>query len=65
MANMEQVPAVFNEGVFREVLDIAEISNFNKEVYKMYRSSLQQQYDYEHVMDNVKKDAAKKGWEEV
>lgn len=61
MRGMRQVPPVFDQDVFREALDIAEISNFNMEDYKMYRSSLQDQHDYENVVAYAKQEAAKVG----
>ena len=64
MRRMQQVPLILNQGVFPEVLDIAEISNFTMEEHKMYRSSLQDQFDYENCLAYAKKEAAKEGRQE-
>lgn len=61
---MGEVPAVFRQGIFREVFEIAEISNFTMEDHKMYRSSLQDEHDYEMALAYAKQEAAKEGLEQ-
>lgn len=64
LRKMQEVHPVFLQGIFQEVIDIAEISNLTMEEYKMYRSSLQDQHDYDMALAYAKQEAAKEGLKE-
>lgn len=55
---MQEVHPVFLQDALRKAIDIAEISNFPLEVYKMYRSSLEIEHDYEMALAYAKQEAA-------
>lgn len=54
----------FSEQVFQEVFRLAEISNLNKGERIMYRSSLQDQLDYQSTIDFARKAGEQEGLEQ-
>src|SRR3546814_14558308 len=60
---MTDIPSIFHEPVFQEVFRIAEQSNLNQKEQTMYRTSLQDQLDYQESIRTAKKEGLQKGIE--
>src|SRR3546814_7696183 len=60
---MTDIPSIFHEPVFKEVFRIAEQSNLNQEEQTMYRTSLQDQLDYQESIRTEKQEDQQKGIE--
>src|SRR3546814_6669513 len=61
---MTDIPSIFHEPVFQEVFRIAEQSNLNQKEQTMYRTSLQDQLDYQESIRTAKKEGLQKGIEQ-
>lgn len=64
LGRLNHRPVCLDKPVFREVFDILEVANLKKEELQMLslQSSLQDQYDYEHVIDYTARQAKEEGW---
>src|SRR3546814_20100504 len=60
---MTDIPSIFHEPVFQEVFRIAEQSNLNQKEQTMYRTSLQDQLDYQESIRTAMKEGMRKGIE--
>ncbi|SHF14176.1 Rpn family recombination-promoting nuclease/putative transposase [Pedobacter caeni] len=64
MSRMNQIPSPLNEGIFKKLFKIAEVSKLTKEQRTLYESNLKAKLDYECTIAWAKKEAAEQGMEE-
>ncbi|MFS8615695.1 MAG: Rpn family recombination-promoting nuclease/putative transposase [Solitalea sp.] len=65
MRNMRSIPPVLNTGLFREVFEKSEISNLPRKEYNMYRSSLQDEADFQSAIKLATERATEKATREA
>ncbi|WP_142529429.1 Rpn family recombination-promoting nuclease/putative transposase [Pedobacter westerhofensis] len=64
MADLKKEPVGLDDGIFKKVFKIAEISNLTREEKEMYDSNLKAQWDYENSIAYAKERAAEEGRKE-
>ena len=58
---MDDIPAEFDEPVFRRLFLMCEIANFTPEEYRQYLKSLENMGDYYNIINTAAEDAEKRG----
>lgn len=60
MSRMEKIPLYLNQGIFKKLFKIAEVSKLTKEQRTLYESNLKAKWDYEHSLAWASKEAGEK-----
>lgn len=60
MSRMEEIPLYLNQGIFKKLFKIAEVSRLTKEQRRLYESNLKAKWDYEYTIAWAKKEAGEK-----
>lgn len=64
LANFEEIPAIFNEPVFKQAVDVARLANYSDEERWAYEYSLKAFRDNVNVISTALSDGLKKGLEQ-
>lgn len=63
MSRLEKIPLYLNQGIFKKLFKIAEVSKLTEEQRKLYESNLKAKWDYENSIAFASKEARTEGEE--